>query len=152
MPSSCSPAIRLFPLRTTSRNWILGCHRSREGAISRTIIRTVPATARRARTCWTHFAGLHRSLMRHLRWTSPSRHRDRTFPDCRGITNLPQRDNHRMYHWHEQCHCIGWHSCLNCNFIAGVLNSYSSLSFLITCLNQEFSNNESSGFSLSSME
>ncbi|MCY4186794.1 MAG: hypothetical protein OXD45_15960 [Rhodobacteraceae bacterium] len=25
-----------------------------------------------------------------MRWTSPSRRRDRTFLDCRGITDLPQ--------------------------------------------------------------
>ena len=41
---------------------ISGCHRSMEGAINRTIIRTVPATAHRAGTCRTRLASRYRNL------------------------------------------------------------------------------------------
>jgi len=61
------------------------------GAISRTIIRTIPATARRQG--WNMPDTPRQSLPepgRHLRWISPSRHLVDTFPDCREITNLRQ--------------------------------------------------------------
>jgi len=104
---------------------ISGCHRSMEGAINRTIIRTVPATARRQ--CWNMPDTLRKpspELEAPLEVDLPIQAPGQDLSGLPGNHEPATGEHHHMNHWHRWCHCIGGHYCINCNFIAGVLNSY----------------------------
>ena len=90
---------------------ISGCHRSMEGAISHTIIRTVPATARRQG--WNMPDTLHKPSPE-LEVDLPVQAPGQDLSGLPGNHKPVTSNHHHMYHWHEQCHCIGCHSCLNC--------------------------------------